>query len=149
VTVEPSQAGTIQVTPNVQSAGNSGKYSFELNNTGSIDATLVALGINNTSNAQATKVGGSKGDSIFKETSPQTRQLISTAIQFDSSTPGATRYDFIQNVDLVQGQTRTFEFDRFRNSNNDGKTQAGMKGETVYITVWFSDGSATTLELSP
>jgi hypothetical protein len=146
VIIEPSQAGSIQVTPNVQSAGNSGKYSFELENTGSVDATIVALGINNTTDAQATKVGGNADDPIFEETSPQSRQLISTVIQFDSNTQTAARYNFDQNVDLARGQARTFEFDRFRDSSEgNGK----MKNDTVYITLWFSDGSTATIELAP
>lgn len=145
VTVETSQAGSVQVTPNVNSAGSSGKYEFELENTGDIDVTLVGIGINETTESTAVKVGGKNNDDILTETN--NGQIVTGEIPVDSSNPDqAERSDFTSNIGLQTGETRTFEFDRFRTSTNGN---ADMKGDNVVITVWFSDGSASSLTLSP
>jgi len=139
------EAGAIQVTPDVKSAGNSGKFEFGLENTGSIDVEIVAIGINETTESTAVKVGGKGGDSILTEDNEG--QIVNIVINFDSSTPGqADRYDFTTNIEIVQGTEKTFEFDRFRES---GDGNAKMKDDSVTITLWFSDGTSTTLLLDP
>jgi hypothetical protein len=139
-----TQAGQIQLTPNVTATGNSGQYEFELKNTGSINVTLVGIGINGTSNPDAVEVAG--GDILAAEGSP----VLSTPIPVDSSTSGDTRVDFDQNqnVPLNTGDTKSFNFDKFRPSGN-GNSGAQMKDESVTATFYFSDGSSKTLSLSP
>ena len=139
-------ADAIQVTPDVRSAGNSGKYEFGLENTGNIDVEIVAIGINETSDSGAEKVDAKDGgDSILTEDTEG--QIVDTVIDFDSSTPDqADRYDFTTNIEIVQNNDRTFEFERFLKSNNKN---AKMKGDSVTITIWFSDGTSSTLLLDP
>jgi hypothetical protein len=139
-------AGAIQVTPDVKSTGNSGKFAFGLENTGSIDVEIVAIGINETTQSDAEKVdakGG--GDLILGEDTEG--QIVDTVIDFDSNTPGqADRYDFTTNIEIIQNNERTFRFQRFL---DDSDKQAKMKGESVTITIWFSDGTSSTLLLDP
>ena len=139
-------AGAIQVTPDVKSPGNSGKFAFGLENTGSIDVEIVAIGINETTQSDAEKVdakGG--GDLILGEDTEG--QIDDTVIDFDSNTPAqADRYDFTTNIEIIQNNERTFRFQRFL---DDSDKQAKMKGESVTITIWFSDGTSSTLLLDP
>jgi hypothetical protein len=139
-------AGAIQVTPDVKSTGNSGKFAFGLENTGSIDVEIVAIGINETTQSDAEKVdakGG--GDLILGEDTEG--QIVDTVIDFDSNTPAqADRYDFTTNIEIIQNNERTFRFQRFL---DDSDKQAKMKGESVTITIWFSDGTSSTLLLDP
>jgi hypothetical protein len=139
-------AGAIQVTPDVKSTGNSGKFAFGLENTGSIDVEIVAIGINETTQSDAEKVdakGG--GDLILGEDTEG--QIVDTVIDFDSNTPAqADRCDFTTNIEIIQNNERTFRFQRFL---DDSDKQAKMKGESVTITIWFSDGTSSTLLLDP
>jgi hypothetical protein len=139
-------AGAIQVTPDVKSTGNSGKFAFGLENTGSIDVEIVAIGINETTQSDAEKVdakGG--GDLILGEDTEG--QIVDIVIDFDSNTPAqADRYDFTTNIEIIQNNERTFRFQRFL---DDSDKQAKMKGESVTITIWFSDGTSSTLLLDP
>jgi hypothetical protein len=139
-------AGAIQVTPDVKSTGNSGKFAFGLENTGSIDVEIVAIGINETTQSDAEKVdakGG--GDLILGEDTEG--QIVDKVIDFDSNTPAqADRYDFTTNIEIIQNNERTFRFQRFL---DDSDKQAKMKGESVTITIWFSDGTSSTLLLDP
>jgi uncharacterized membrane protein len=138
VTVNQSQAGSITIQGDVTSAGGSGKVEFNLNNTGDINATLVALGINETTSTDATEVD--KGVNLTAGGS----QIISQLIDFDSSTPGqAQRYDFSSNVTLQPGESETFEFDKFRATNGN----ADMRGEDITTTLWLDDGSTATITL--
>ena len=136
-----TQAGQIQLTPNVTATGNSGQYEFELENTGSINVTLVGIGINGTSNPDAVEVAG--GDILAAEGS----SVLSTPIPVDSSTSGDTRVDLDQSVSLNTGATKSFKFDKFRNGN--GNSGAKMKDESVTATFYFSDGSSKTVSMSP
>ena len=134
-------AGAIQVTPDVKSTGNSGKFAFGLENTGSIDVEIVAIGINKTTQSDAEKVD----DLILGEDTEG--QIFDKVIYFDSNTPAqADRYDFTTNIEIIQNNERTFRFQRFL---DDSDKQAKMKGESVTITIWFSDGTSSTLLLDP
>ena len=141
-------AGAIQVTPDVKSIGNSGKFAFGLENTGSIDVEIVAIGINETTQSDAEKVdakGG--GDLILGEDTEGQIVDTDTVIDFDSNTPAqAHRCDFTTNIEIIQNNERTFRFQRFL---DDSDKQAKMKGESVTITIWFSDGTSSTLLLDP
>ncbi|WP_164471684.1 hypothetical protein [Halosimplex salinum] len=138
-----SQAGQVDVTANVTSVGNSGKYEFELENTGGIDVTLVAIGIYETSNPNAVEVSGG---GIFSVVG-QNGSVLNSPIPIDSTAPNSdTRRDFTEAVALDRSQTKTFEFDRFRDS---GGGNVKMKGETVDLRLYFSDGSELDKTLQP
>jgi hypothetical protein len=74
-------------------------------------------------------------------------QIVDIEIDFDSNTPAqADRYNFTTNIEIIQNNERTFRFQRFL---DDSDKQAKMKGESVTITIWFSDGTSSTLLLDP
>lgn len=136
-----SQAGQVDVTPNVTSVGNSGKYEFELENTGNVDVTIVGIGIRYTTNPSASQVAS--GD-IF---SVGGTQLVTSPIFFDSSDHSTdTPRDFSQPESLDQGVTKTFEFDRFEDGSG---SKIGMKDEDVGTRLYFDDGSTLDEDLVP
>lgn len=141
------QAGQIRVTPSVTSTGNSGKYEFELENTGSIDATIVGLGINETTNVNAVRVDGGPDEILIDL--DRGVSVVSDAIPIDSSDPAsATIVDFVpgDEVQLPVGETNAFEFSRFQDAR--GKN-AKMNGDDVRVTLEFSDGSTGVVALCP
>lgn len=141
---EIPQAGQVVLTPNVVSTGNSGKYEFELENTGSINVTLDGIGVNETTEPTAAKVGGKNNDEVLTAGGTQ---VMTNVIDIDSTNPGATVEPFdLQTVDLNTGETVTFEFNRVRTASNGN---APMNGESITITVTFVDGSQKTLDLVP
>lgn len=128
-----------QIQGTAKGAGNSGQYSFDLENTGNIDVTLVGVGVNETTNPAATSVG----EKDILEVSKQS--VVSTPIPVDSSAPDEdTRVGFDQNVDLGAGTTKKFKFNRFLDSNGD---QTNMSDEDLRVTFYFSDGSSGVVEL--
>ena len=136
------QAGQVQLTPNVTSTGNSGKYEFELENTGSIDVSIVGIGVNETSEPNAIEVAGG-GILVVEGTS-----VLSQTIPVDSTAPDQdTRVDFNNSVSLDTGVTKLFEFEKFRTAGS-GNSGAKMKGESVTATFYFSDGSSKTVTMS-
>jgi len=150
------QSGQIQVTANVTSSGASGKYEFELENTGCVDVTIDGLGVNETTTS-ATEVSGG----AILTTSSGT-QVVSDPIPIDSTSPdSAAVRGFAPDVTLPTGTTETFQFDRFQdpsgtggggnpgngNGNGSGNAKVDMRGEDVRVTVTFTDGSAATLKL--
>jgi hypothetical protein len=147
----PQSSVVKEIQGTAKGAGNSGKFSFELENTGDIDATLVAVGINETTNPNAVSVGG--GDIL----SAGGTSVVSTSIPVDSSNPNQdTRVDFDQNVQLNSGETIDCRFDYFQTAgggggSGNGKGNSGgkarMKGEDVKATFYFSDGSSGIVEL--
>lgn len=142
-----SQAGQLEVSGTVKSSGNSGTYEFGLENTGSIDVTIVGLGINETTEPTATKVGGKNNDDILILKSTKT-QLVTSVIEVDSSQPdNSTIKGFEQDVSLGTNEAeKEFEFDRFRTNDNGN---APMNGEEVTITLKFGDDSTKVVELVP
>ena len=140
-----SQAGQIEVTASVKSAGNSGKYEFGLQNTGSIDATIEKIAVLETSVPAAVKVGGHPSDSILVHTG---QSLVSSEIPVDSSNPSSgTLRQLSPTVTLSAGGTeQVFEFDRFRDERNKN---AQMKDAEVEIQLEFGDGSRKALKLCP
>jgi hypothetical protein len=135
-----SQAGQVQVTPNVKSAGNSGKYEFGLENTGDIDVTIEGIGILETTNPDAVEVAGG---AILD--SPQ-GSVLSRPIPIDSTQPDSdTRRTLDQTVSLNTNEgEKIFEFDRFLTANGNN---AKMKGDDVRIRLYFTDGSSTVVDL--
>lgn len=141
-TWEIPQSGQFEVTGNVRAVGNSGNYEFELTNDGCVDVTITGIGINETTNPDAVKVGGKNGDSILLQNGVS---IVSSVIPVDSSDPGsATVVGFDAPVDLAQNQTKPFEFDPFRDA---GDKKAKMKGDDVKVTLQFSDGSTAVANL--
>lgn len=151
---EIPQSEQIDVTASVNSSGKSGKFSFGLQNTGSINATLSGIRIDGTTTTAATV---SKG-SIFSITSSEDttvspRQLISTEMDIDDSTASSlpvTTFDGNDTVFLRStGDETVFEFDRFQNPPSvKGSKNTNMKNETITVTVKFGDGSMKTFDLS-
>lgn len=143
-----TQAGQIDISATVEATGGSGKFSFGMWNQGDIDAEMVSLRVDETT-TDAVEVDG---DRIFSldssESDEDPRQLISSPLQIGEDEP-LTPFDDGDSVILNQeGDELVFEFDRFQNPPGPGRPHADMQGETVWITVEFSDGSQGSFELS-
>jgi hypothetical protein len=138
--IDVPQSNVVQeIQGSAKAAGNSGKYEFDLENTGDIDVTLVGVGVNETTNPDAASVG--KNGILLASG----QSVVSTPIPVDSSAPNEdTRVDFDRNVALGAGTTKSFEFDRFLDSNGNN---AKMKDEDLRVTFYFSDGSSGVVEL--
>ena len=138
---QPDQADQVQLTENGNTGanGNSGKYNFELENNGSIDVTIVGIGINETSNANAATVSG--GDIL----AVGGRSVLRKQIPIDSNTPDQnTRRNLDPDVSLsTTGAAKTFTFDKFQAENG----KVGMKNESVSVTLFFDDDTQTTLPI--
>lgn len=123
-----SQAGQIEVTPDVKSAGNSGKYEFGLVNSGDVDVTIEAISIVETSNPDASVVHDKK---ILTVNGLQVRS--------DSIYVGGGFAALDPHVDLnTTDSEKIFEFDRF---------DAGMKNQDVKIRLKFTDNSTLLVDL--
>jgi hypothetical protein len=122
----------------VAAAGNSGKYEFQLENTGNSTVTLAEIGVVETTNDNATTVGGKNPDSILENLD------TGSSVVNNVLTIGGSREPLTTDVDLDPGSPVSLEFDRFRDGNNKN---AAMKGEDVRIDVAFSDGSSRVLDL--
>jgi hypothetical protein len=134
-------AGQVQFTGSANSAGASGKYAFDLENTGCEDVTFVGIGIKETT-TDAEHVSG--GGSLFD---PNGTELVTDPIPVDSSNPDSdTRRDLISSVTLPVNETLTWEFDKFRRSGQ-GKPNVDMRSQDVKIRLYLSDGSTTTERL--
>ena len=140
VPVRADQADQVQLKENgnTGATGNSGKYEFELENNGSIDVTIVGIGINKTSNTNAAKVSGE--NTLVVGGSP----VLSNSIPIENSTPDQnTRLD--PDVSLsTAGPAKTFTFDKFQ-TENGGKV--GMKNESVTVTLFFNDETQRTISI--
>lgn len=136
----PASSTVKEIEPTVTATGNSGKYEFELENKGSATVTLTEIGVVETSNSGAVKVGGKNNDDIFINVNTGS-SIVNNVI-----TIGGSRVPLSTNVDLAPGSSNAikFEFDRFRDSSDNN---ADMKNDDVKIDVAFSDGSSTTLDL--
>jgi hypothetical protein len=144
-----SQAGQVQVTPNVTSTGNSGKYEFELENSGDIDVSIEGIGILETTNPDTVEVSGG-GILNVGGTS-----VLSAPIPIDNASPNTdTRRTLDSPESLTTGVTKTFEFDKFQtggngngNGNGGGNSHAKMNNDDIRIRLYFTDGSSTVVEL--
>lgn len=134
-------SGQVQFSGTASSSGNSGKYEFELENTGCEDVTFVGIGIKQTTtDAEFVSGGGSLIDANGTE-------LVTDSIPVDSSNPDSdTRRDFNQDVVLSVNGTATWEFDKFQRSEQ-GNPNVDMQGEDVKIRLYLSDGSTKTEQL--
>lgn len=135
----PQSSVVRKIQGSAKAAGNSGQYTFELENTGDVDVTLVAVGVNETTNPNVESVGK---NGILE--APQ-GSVVSSPIPVDSTNPDEhTRVNFDKNVALDAKTSKEFKFDRFLDGNgNNGR----MQGEDVRATFYFTDGSSGTVEL--
>ena len=150
-TVNIPQAGQVDVTANVQSTGASGKFSFELQNKGTMDAILRSIRVDSTSTDAVEVSNGS----IFAIESSENedevvRQLISDPLPVDAMSDKEEPIRDFDDEDAVtlnqEGDEIVFEFDRFQREGR-GRPNADMRGQTVTITLGFDDGSTRQFEL--
>jgi hypothetical protein len=133
----PSSSVVKQIQGSVQASGNSGFYSFELENTGSTSVELTEVGVAKTTNPNVTKVGGKNNDDILRDGG-------GTSIMNNVITIGGGREPLTTNQTLGVNNTISLEFARFRDAQDkNGK----MNNEDVRIDVGFSDGSSSTIDL--
>ena len=134
------QSEVVDFTGTASSAGNSGKFEFDLQNVGDRTVTLTGIGINATT-ADAEEVSRN-GNGATLDGNGQ--DLLTTTIPIDSSDPETdTRQDFAAPFELTTDQVATFEFFRFRNNNNN----VDMRNQNVRVTVYFGDNSSKTIDL--
>jgi len=134
------QAEIVEIEAQGSTAGQSGKVTFTLANSGTKDATIVGIAINNTT-TPAERV--SDGDILTVEES----QVVFDPILIDNSESSGTRVS-VDSVELVSGQSKDFEFNKFRDPDATGSPNVDMDGSTIYVTLFFGDGSQTTLVLN-
>lgn len=154
-TFQVPQAGQVEITPDVKSAGSSGRFEFGLENTGSIDAWLTGMGIFEVDapleEGTITQVGGRNQDNILEWTSNNNFQLLSDRMEIDSSEPDdgeVYTFDGGEDVPLLTeasgGEEEVFRFDRFRQADD---SNADMRESSVKIFLQFEDNS-TTIDLA-
>lgn len=147
-TIDVPLVNNLALSGSVSASGSSGKFAFTLANTGSVDATILELGVVETT-TDADKVTG--GGSLFDANTGT--EYVTDRLPIDNSTSGATRRALSpaptldhQNDGDGTPQERTFEFDKFRRSGT-GKPNVDMRGQDVRISVQVrneSDGTVTT-----
>lgn len=139
-----SESGQVAFSGTAKSAGSSGKYEFELENTGCTDVTFVGIGINETTATDADYVSG--GGSLYNLDTGD--ELVTDRIPIDNSNPNKDiRRDMEPEVTLPVGDTVDFEFRRFERDIQSGKSSVDMRGEDVRITLYLSDGSSAVEKL--
>jgi PKD repeat protein len=129
VNVTESQAGQIELSGEVTSSGSSGKVSFSLTNNGDKDGTIVGVAINDTGGSGATEVSGN----------PSLR-VDGSGVESSVLVVGGPAETLDTAVSLKVGQTKSFEFDKFEGGD--------VRGETITVTFYFSDGSSKKVELN-
>lgn len=134
------QSAITDFTGTATSAGKSGKFRFELENTGDKSVTLTGIGINATTRGDVIEVAR-QGKATL---SGGKQDLVMKSIPIDSSDPEThLRRDFEANYELSQGSTAEFELERFRNENG----KVSMENENVRVTLYFGDDSSKTIDL--
>lgn len=138
------EAGQIRFEGTAESAGGSGMYTFEMENTGCYDVEFTGIGINETT-TDAEYVSGS--GSLFNLDTDE--EVVTDRIPIDSSNPDDdTRREFNAPVPLTPDESVTFRFRRFKRSGpGQGGQNVNMQGEDVRATIYLSDGSDATIEL--
>ena len=144
--MDVSQADQVQLTPNVESTGASGRFEFELQNTGDIDVEFAFLAIDDTT-ADSDEVD----DGLYDETDDI--RVVEGPIPVVGGEPEPEDFrEFDPQVVLAAGEdgdgdARVFEFDRFLSTGQGGRPHADMRGESVTITIEFADGSSAQVEM--
>lgn len=106
---------------------------FSLENTGSNQVTITGIAINGTSSSA---VEIDRAGPEFEQTTGGSGSLDQTLPIPSSQTPLDT------DATIASGGTADFELGIFRNS---GGGQVDLRGESVTVTLYFSDGSEKTI----
>ncbi|MCL9813559.1 hypothetical protein [Natranaeroarchaeum aerophilus] len=139
------QSEIVNFTGRAKAPGGSGKFEFDIENTGTKNVTFTGVGINATTRDDADRVADKKNRDEGTSFVGDGQDLVTTSIPIDSSDPDTyTRRDFDSDLTLPEGEEFEFEFDRFRNEAGD---QLKMEGENVRITLYFGDDSSKTINL--
>lgn len=148
-TIDVPVVNNLELSGSVSSAGNSGKFEFTLENTGSVDVELLEIGIIETT-ANSDRVSG--GGSLFNVDTGT--EYITDAIPIDSTTSTSTLKSLSPTPILYSknnGNTSiTFEFRKFLRANGgNGPPQVDMRGEDVKIEVKIKNKSDGTVSKAP
>ena len=135
-TIDVPVVNNLELSGDVSSNGNSGKFNFTLENSGSVDVELLEVGIVSTTNGDADYVTG--GGSLLDANTGT--EYVSQRIPFDSGTSDSTllamdpRPVLDSQADDGDGdpQSIDFTFDKFR-SGSQGGPPPNMQGEDVSI----------------
>jgi len=147
-TIDVPVINNLDLSGNVSSSGNSGKFEFTLKNTGDVDVELRKIGIIETT-TDADYVSGN--GSLKNVDSGNT--IVTSQISIDNSTSDST-LETISPRPVLDYQTDgdgtpneiTFEFKKFERSGN-GQPNVDMRGEDVKIELEvenLKDGSVVT-----
>jgi hypothetical protein len=121
-------------------AGGSGKLEFTLNNTGSTDAIATAIVVNNSTNGIVVR----DGDPVFGVKGGGGLDLVTEKIEI-----GSNKYDFDNDLTIRANSEVSLEFDAFKDPDvSQGSAKVNMNNETVFVTIYFDDGSQATYEIT-
>jgi hypothetical protein len=114
-----------------------GRITFQLENTGSADAIITGIRVDETTDPQASRVNDG-GSSNLNLPSGQFLEIGATSIT-----------DLDTNAVITQGSTETFNLQQFRKvAGGSGNTNPrDMSGDDVTITLRFNDGTTTTVTI--
>ncbi|QRV13464.1 hypothetical protein JMJ58_10835 [Haloterrigena salifodinae] len=136
------QSAITDFTGTAKSPGGSGKFEFELENTGDKPITLTGIGIDATTRSDVQAVTPKNNGAAL---SGNKRDLVTTSITIDSTDPEShSRYGFDTDFELSLNETASFELSRFTDGSGN---KVSMDGENVRVTVYFGDDSHKTFDL--
>lgn len=142
------QAGQFDVIVNVASTGASGRLSFTAQNDGNREAVVTGIRIDSTSTDAVEVAENDIFSLVGSEYGPESpRQLVSDPLDVPAS--AITQFDNNDTVVIPDNLDElTFEFDRFMDpQGGGGPPHTDMRGETVWITLSFEDGSTRQFEI--
>lgn len=142
-----SDGGQFDVIVEVEAAGASGGLGFVASNEGSRDATVSGIRVDDTTTNSVEVAQGDIFELAESEYGPEDpRQLVSDPL--DVGAIPISSFDDGDTVVIPQtGEELEFEFDRFRNPPGPGSPNTDLRGETVWITLAFADGSQRQYQL--
>ena len=121
-----------------------GRITFQLENTGSADAIITGIRVDETTDPQASRVNDG-GSAEFNGASSNLNLPSGQFLEI-----GATSItDLDTNAVITQGSTETFNLQQFRKvAGGSGNTNPrDMSGDDVTITLRFNDGTTTTVTI--
>jgi hypothetical protein len=128
-----------QVTvSNAGATGSSGKATFDVENTGSSSVTIDGISLDSTS-SNATRVAGQGGGDT------ELSQDMGSGERNGDIPIDGVEQPLDTNADIGSGVTDTFTLDRFQDSGGD---KVDMEGESVTLTLYFTDGSSKQVTLN-
>lgn len=148
-TVQIPQSELLELTPNVTSAGASGKFEFEVTNTGEIAVTIDAVAIKDATTVKSdtdpveidTELTDITGNNNYAPGPIDVLNRKPTTGDFVS---------FINSIQLNRGDVNAFETDILvEKNNNSGKLKGAnySKGGTLDVSLKLGDGSTALLEM--